>query len=166
MQPALLCDQQEPFVHMKYMDLHGLTCSILKLFGPVDPPPESPAPRENTLADTDAYTSQVLLHLGIPPHVQGYKFLRQAILSTLDTPWVLDNLTHSLYPTVARQFNTSAANTERSIRHAIDMAWTKHGPDVFRKLQPQGDFTQDACPTVREFLAMVTERVRIHLMRR
>lgn len=162
---------QTPFLRMQCMDTDVLTQTLLKLF---DQPAfvqmhdassvfrTVPTP---VSASDEAYISQALLLLGIPPHVLGYKFLRQAILSTLEDESALESMTHRLYPSIALHFGTSVARVERSIRHAIDMAWRKNGADAFLKLCPQGCFLHGEYPTVREFLALVSERVRIWQLR-
>lgn len=166
------------FVHVRSMDLHALTQAVLHIFDETDvfpqrvpsteaAPPDPSAAKAVSSAfcteNVETLISQMLLRLGIPPHVHGYRFLRLAILTALEDETVLDSLTHGLYPIIAAHFNTTATRAERSMRHAIELAWERGNGESFEQLFPRCSFYTDNCPTIRKFLALTVEKARILL---
>ena len=109
--------------------------------------------------------ANLLISLGMPAHLNGYRFIHQAVLMVLDRPDMLYNITCTLYPAVAKQFSTTASRVERSIRHAIYVAWTQGGPEVFNKALENQAFTYADKPTNCEMIALLSERVRYRLGR-
>ena len=109
--------------------------------------------------------ASLLLSLGMPAHLNGYRFIYQAVLAVLDRPDMLSNITCTLYPAVARQFSTTASRVERSIRHAIYVTWTQSGPEIFSKAFESRAFTYADKPTNCEMIALLSERVRYRLGR-
>lgn len=162
---------QTDFVHVRALNLHTLTAAVLRIFDEplvraVHRPPAVRAERlaeAADAADLEGCVSQMLLQLGIPPHVHGYKFLRLAILTALEDASVLDSLTHGLYPIIAQTFDTTPARAERSMRHAIELAWNRGNGTSFEQLFPRCSFYTDNCPTIREFLALTVEKARLSL---
>lgn len=161
------------FVHVRPVDVHALTSAVLRIFEeptscPVHVRPAAEAQPATPPAETDleGCVSQMLLQLGIPPHVHGYKFLRMAILTALEDAHVLDSLTHGLYPIIAERFSTTPARAERSMRHAIELAWDRGNGASFEQLFPRCSFYTDNCPTIREFLALTVEKARLSLKER
>ncbi len=134
--------------------------------GVAAPPPAVEPPRERPMAETaEMLVASLLLSLGMPAHLNGYRFIRQAVLMVLDRPDMLSNITCTLYPAVARQFNTTASRVERSIRHAIYVTWTQGGPEIFNKALESRAFTYADKPTNCEMIALLSERVRYRLGR-
>ena len=131
----------------------------------------APAPviaqtKERPVAESaDMLVANLLISLGMPAHLNGYRFIHQAVLMVLDRPDMLSNITCTLYPAVAKQFSTTASRVERSIRHAIYVAWTQGGPEVFNKALENQAFTYADKPTNCEMIALLSERVRYRLGR-
>jgi len=103
---------------------------------------------------TERMVAEVLFEIGVPPHIKGYKYLREAILAAMDNAQMIDAVTKVLYPHVAKVFGTSANRVERDIRHAIDLAWVRGDREAFRRL-----FNIRRKPTNSELIAMVADKL-------
>ncbi|MDR1615836.1 MAG: sporulation transcription factor Spo0A [Syntrophomonadaceae bacterium] len=106
----------------------------------------------------DEQLFNILLTIGIPAHIKGYHFLREAIKRVIDNPDLINALTKELYPTVALRFNTSATRVERAIRHAIDVAWNKDQIGNINKLLESDVYVQNRKPTNGELIALIADR--------
>jgi two-component system response regulator (stage 0 sporulation protein A) len=123
---------------------------------------------KNTLAPTPEIKNEkhyfeeqlfnILLTIGIPAHIRGYHFLREAIKRVIDNPDLINAITKELYPTVAVRFNTSATKVERAIRHAIDVAWSKEQIGNINKLLKSNVYVQNRKPTNGELIALIADR--------
>lgn len=116
------------------------------------------------LRQVEKYAALSLMKLGIPVHVQGYALLRQAVVYATLRPEALANLGRDLYPAVAERQGVPAGTVERSIRHAIQLTWNRKGPAAFSKLPGNGGYDAGEKPANREFLALLSERIRLKLM--
>lgn len=114
--------------------------------------PQSPTLR-------DVITGQ-LLQLGIPAHMQGYHFIRQALLLVMDRPELMGGVTHQLYPEIARAFHTTPSRVERSIRHAIRITWERGGGEALGVMMDHGVYDRHQKPTNCELIALLAERLR------
>lgn len=158
------------FIRIQSVEVDSLVDAVVALFDQPERPRHRGVRREqrvqgSSVPDVESYVSQILLKLGIQPHLHGYKYMRMAILMALEDASVLENLTHRIYPAIAQEFGSTPARVERTVRHAIELAWTRRGPEAFDRLEPRENYFADGCPTVREFLALVVERVRLQLKR-
>ena len=105
--------------------------------------------------------TDVIHQLGVPAHIKGYHYLREAILSSIEDPELLESVTKLLYPTVAKRFDTTASRVERAIRHAIEIAWDRGNLDT---LNAFFGYTVNTCkgkPTNSEFIALITDKLRL-----
>lgn len=101
----------------------------------------------------------IIHEIGVPAHIKGYQYLREAILITVDDMDVINAVTKVLYPEVAKRFNTTASRVERAIRHAIEVAWDRGDLET---LQKYFGYTVNAVkgkPTNSEFIAMIADRL-------
>lgn len=114
--------------------------------------PAAPQPRE-TAFDREKLLTSILLELGVPAHVRGFKYLRQAILIAFDDPKTMESVTKTLYPSVARRFEAPASYVERGIRHAISIAWEHSDPKALEKYFGH----THGKPTNSEFIAVMCE---------
>lgn len=105
--------------------------------------------------------SKLFLSLGIPPHFKGYYYLRTGITLTLEQPSLISSVTTILYPMIAERYGTTGAKVERSIRHALTVAWNKGRTKAFNKLIGIDTLTENDRPTSSEFIALVTDRLLI-----
>lgn len=105
--------------------------------------------------------TDVIHQLGVPAHIKGYHYLREAILSSIEDPELLESVTKLLHPTVAKRFDTTSSRVERAIRHAIEIAWDRGNLDT---LNAFFGYTVNTCkgkPTNSEFIALITDKLRL-----
>lgn len=92
--------------------------------------------------------TDVIHQLGVPAHIKGYHYLREAILSSIEDPELLESVTKLLYPTVAKRFDTTSSRVERAIRHAIEIAWDRGNLDT---LNAFFGYTVNTCKGADQF---------------
>lgn len=105
--------------------------------------------------------TSVMHGLGIPAHIKGYQFLRTAIIYTINDPEMINYVTKSLYPTVARVHSTTPSRVERAIRHAIEVAWDRGDVDTLTSYFGYTISRQRGKPTNSEFIAMIADNLRM-----
>ncbi len=111
--------------------------------------------------DMEVVVTEVIHQLGVPAHIKGYHYLREAILASLDNKELLESVTKMLYPTVAKKFDTTSSRVERAIRHAIEIAWDRGNLDTLNSFF---GYTVNTCkgkPTNSEFIALITDKLRL-----
>lgn len=111
--------------------------------------------------DLERLVTGILMEIGVPAHLSGYKFIRKALVAVIDRPELFSSLTRVLYPEIANQFDTTASCVERAIRHAISITWDRGGSENYRRLLGRQASTVGDRPTNSEFLAQVSEGVRL-----
>lgn len=116
-------------------------------------------PRRQT--DLKMVVTDIIHQIGIPAHIKGYHYLREAILLSLDDPDMLESVTKQLYPTVAKKFSTTASRVERAIRHAIETAWDRGDLDTIQNLFGYTVSVGKGKPTNSEFIALITDNLRL-----
>jgi len=107
----------------------------------------------------DDRLSNIFLSLGIPAHIKGYQFLREAIKLVIEDPDRINRITKELYPAIARRFNTSSSKVERAIRHAIEVAWSRGRIDTLNRAFGCRVALPDEKPTNGEFIALVADKL-------
>lgn len=125
--------------------------------------------RENVqlLQETKAQESlenqvtDMIHEIGIPAHIKGYHYLREAILMAIDDMDVLNAITKILYPTVAKRYQTTSSRVERAIRHAIEVAWSRGKLDTLEELFGYTVSNGKGKPTNSEFIALVADTIRL-----
>ena len=108
----------------------------------------------------DEQITNLFLTLGIPAHIKGYAYLREAVHMVLSDRSVLSRITKELYPGVARRFDTSASKVERAMRHAIEVAWARGRMDSANRMYGCKLFDAMDKPTNGEFISCVSEKIR------
>lgn len=103
--------------------------------------------------------SNIFITVGIPAHIKGYQFLREAIKIVMDNPQIINHITKKLYPTIAERFDTSASKVERSIRHAIEVAWNRGKIENINALFGLRVYSNNEKPTNGEFIALVADKM-------
>lgn len=104
----------------------------------------------------------ILLHdIGVPAHIRGYQYIREAIKIVFDDLEVLNSITKILYPTIAVRFKTTASRVERAIRHAIEIAWVRGNIETITKIFSYTISYNKAKPTNSEFIAMIADKLRL-----
>ena len=107
----------------------------------------------------DERITNLFLTLGIPAHIKGYQYLREAVRMVLENHDVINRITKELYPGIARKFDTSASKVERAMRHAIEVAWTRGRLDAVNQMYGYRVFAREDKPTNGEFIAMVSDKL-------
>ncbi len=109
----------------------------------------------------DASITSVIHEIGVPAHIKGYLYLREAITMVYHDMELLGSITKVLYPDIAKKFNTTASRVERAIRHAIEVAWSRGNLESISNLFGYTVSHSKAKPTNSEFIAMVADKLRI-----
>ncbi|MEG0873465.1 MAG: sporulation transcription factor Spo0A [Clostridia bacterium] len=99
--------------------------------------------------------------IGVPAHIKGYQYVREAIIMTIKDEEVINAVTKSLYPNLAKLFNTTPSRVERAIRHAIEVAWNRGQIEVHDKIFGYTVNSNKGKPTNSEFIAMIADRLRL-----
>ena len=108
----------------------------------------------------DEQVTNLFLTLGIPAHIKGYQYLREAVLMVAENHDVINRITKELYPGVARRFETSASKVERAMRHAIEVAWSRGRLESVNKLYGCKVFDVMDKPTNGEFISCICEKLK------
>ena len=109
----------------------------------------------------DEKITAVFLSVGIPAHIKGYHYLREAIRMVFNKPELISHITKELYPGIAKRFNTSPSKVERAIRHAIEVSWTRGKIENVNKLFGFNIYGKNEKPTNGEFIALVADKLII-----
>lgn len=105
--------------------------------------------------------TNIIHEIGIPTHIKGYMYLREAIDMVVNNIELLSSVTKELYPSIGKKFNTTASRVERAMRHAIDVAWSKGEIEVINKIFGYTIRNEKGRPTNSEFIAMVADKLRL-----
>jgi len=116
-----------------------------------------------TATDIEIMVTEIIHKLGVPAHIKGYNYLRSAIINSLYDKSLMECVTKLLYPTIAMQFSTTSSRVERSIRHAIELAWGRSGTSEFYSYFGYSASGTKSKPTNSEFIALVTDTLRLQL---
>lgn len=105
--------------------------------------------------------TEILHQIGVPAHIKGYHYLRDSIMMTVEKPEIINGVTKVLYPTVAKQYNTTSSRVERAIRHAIEVAWDRGNVDVLNSYFGYTIHSSRGKPTNSEFIAMIADKLTL-----
>ncbi|MCM1544940.1 MAG: sporulation transcription factor Spo0A [Ruminococcus sp.] len=107
--------------------------------------------------------SDIMRQIGVPAHIKGYQYLRQSIILTVNDPSLMHAVTKVLYPTVAKQNKTTSSRVERAIRHAIEVAWDRGDVDILSSYFGYTIQNTRGKPTNSEFIAMISDKLRLSM---
>lgn len=110
--------------------------------------------------------TNMLHEIGIPAHIKGYHYLRDAIIMAVEDMDVLNAITKILYPTVAKKYQTTSSRVERAIRHAIEVAWSRGKLDTLDELFGYTVSTGKGKPTNSEFIALIADTIQLEYKHR
>ncbi len=113
--------------------------------------------------DLETNITMYIQQLGVPAHIKGYQYIRDAITMVIDDMDTINSITKLLYPTVAKHFGTTASRVERAIRHAIEVAWDRGNPDVLNELFGYTILGSKGKPTNSEFIALIADKIRLDM---
>ena len=105
--------------------------------------------------------TDMIHEIGVPAHIKGYQFLREAIIMSVQEPDMLGSITKVLYPTIARKYQTTSSRVERAIRHAIEVAWNRGRMETLDALFGYTINTGKGKPTNSEFIALIADKIRL-----
>ncbi|ABW19145.1 sporulation transcription factor Spo0A [Alkaliphilus oremlandii] len=109
----------------------------------------------------EAEITNIIHEIGVPAHIKGYLYLREAITMVIENIELLSAVTKELYPSIAKKFNTTSSRVERAIRHAIEVAWSRGKVDTINTLFGYTVNNDRGKPTNSEFIAMVADKLRL-----
>ena len=113
--------------------------------------------------DLELMVTEIILQIGVPAHIKGYHYLREAIMLSVNDSEMIDSVTKLLYPTVAKHFDTTSSRVERAIRHAIEVAWDRGDVDTLNSYFGYTINGVRGKPTNSEFIAMIADKLRLKL---
>lgn len=105
--------------------------------------------------------TEIIHDVGVPAHIKGYQYLREAIIMSVLDMDMLNSVTKVLYPEIAKKYNTTPSRVERAIRHAIEVAWSRGKVDTIEELFGYTVSVGKGKPTNSEFIALITDKIRI-----
>lgn len=113
--------------------------------------------------DLEIMITEIIHQIGVPAHIKGYHYLREAITLSIKNEDVINSITKILYPTVAKKFQTTSSRVERAIRHAIEVAWDRGDLDILNAYFGYTINNNRGKPTNSEFIAMIADKIRLRI---
>lgn len=143
---------------LKPFDFTVLATRIRQLVEGESVPQYTPPVKTRNL---DVAVTNIIHEMGVPAHIKGYQYLREAIKMVVDEVNLLGGVTKELYPMIAQKFVTTPSRVERAIRHAIELAWDRGNTEMMNKFFGYTINLERGKPTNSEFIAMVADKLRI-----
>lgn len=121
--------------------------------------------KDNVVTDPELelMVTEIIHQIGVPAHIKGYHYLREAIILSIKNSEIINSVTKLLYPTVAKKHATTSSRVERAIRHAIEVAWDRGDIDVLNSYFGYTIQNDRGKPTNSEFIAMISDKLRLKL---
>ena len=121
--------------------------------------------KNNCISDSELelMVTEIIHQIGVPAHIKGYHYLREAIMLSIKNSEIINSVTKLLYPTVAKNHSTTSSRVERAIRHAIEVAWDRGDIDVLNSYFGYTIQNDRGKPTNSEFIAMISDKLRLKL---
>ncbi len=113
--------------------------------------------------ELEKYITKIMLDIGVPAHLKGYHYLREAILISGKNLEVVGSVTKLLYPTIAKSFKTTNQKVERAIRNAIEVSWTRGNAETFEELFGYSIQQGRKRPTNSEYIAKIADKMRLDM---
>ena len=117
--------------------------------------------KDRSDATLEADVTNIIHEIGVPAHIKGYQYLRDAIVMSVNDMDMLNSITKVLYPTIAKKYDTTTSRVERAIRHAIEVAWSRGKMDTIDELFGYTINHGKGKPTNSEFIALITDKIRL-----
>ena len=152
------------YYFIKPFDINMMAERIIKLSGWRNETTPLKVAR-NTISDSDLemMITDIIHQIGVPAHIKGYHYLREAIILSIKNTEIINSVTKLLYPTVAKKYSTTSSRVERAIRHAIEVAWDRGDIDVLNGYFGYTIQNERGKPTNSEFIAMISDKLRLKL---
>lgn len=113
------------------------------------------------MQDLEKDVTDMIHEIGVPAHIKGYQYLREAIMMSVEDVEMLGSITKVLYPTIAKKYQTTPSRVERAIRHAIEVAWSRGKMETLDGLFGYTINTGKGKPTNSEFIALIADKIRL-----
>ena len=113
--------------------------------------------------ELEKYITEIMLDIGVPAHLRGYHYLRDAILLSGRDMEVVSSVTKLLYPTIARRFRTTGQKVERAIRNAIEVSWNRGNVETFERVFGYSVLSGRTRPTNSEYIARIADMIRLDI---
>ncbi|MBE6806833.1 MAG: sporulation transcription factor Spo0A [Ruminococcaceae bacterium] len=147
------------YYFLKPFDAGAMSQRILTLCGEhTEPPTGRPVSR-----NLEMQVTEIIHQIGVPAHIKGYQYLRDAILMAIEDGEIINAVTKRLYPAVAKRHGTTSSRVERAIRHAIEVAWDRGDVDTLTAYFGYTIHNERGKPTNSEFIAMIADKFRLQL---
>lgn len=117
----------------------------------------------NSRQDVEIIVTKIFHQIGVPAHIKGYHYLREAIMMAIQDIDIINSVTKQLYPSVAKKYQTTSSRVERAIRHAIEVAWDRGDVDILNSYFGYTIHNSRGKPTNSEFIAMIADKLRLQL---
>ena len=114
---------------------------------------------QKEIKQLDEKISNIFISIGIPAHIKGYQFLREAVKLAVEKPEIIGSITKQLYPTIAERFETSSSKVERGMRHAIEVAWNRGKIENINSLFGLKIYSSNEKPTNGELIALIADKM-------
>lgn len=111
--------------------------------------------------DLEKEVTEMIHEIGVPAHIKGYQYLREAIMMSVEDAEMLSSITKILYPTIAKKYQTTSSRVERAIRHAIEVAWSRGKMETLDSLFGYTISVGKGKPTNSEFIALIADKIRL-----
>ena len=152
------------YYFLKPFDINAMAERIIRLSGwrnEISPV----VVKDNVVTDPELelMVTEIIHQIGVPAHIKGYHYLREAIILSVKNSEIINSVTKLLYPTVAKNHGTTSSRVERAIRHAIEVAWDRGDIDVLNSYFGYTIQNDRGKPTNSEFIAMISDKLRIHI---
>ncbi len=147
------------YYFLKPFDAAAMSQRILTLCGE-HAEPVYPRPGASNL---ELQITEIIHQIGVPAHIKGYQYLRDAILMAVEDGEIINAVTKRLYPAVAKKHGTTSSRVERAIRHAIEVAWDRGDVDTLTAYFGYTIHNERGKPTNSEFIAMISDKFRLQL---
>ena len=121
----------------------------------------TPVPAVRSEPSLESVVTEIIHEIGVPAHIKGYQYLREAIILTIKDMDMINAVTKVLYPEVAKRFNTTPSRVERAIRHAIEVAWDRGDVETLQKFFGYTVSGIKGKPTNSEFIAMIADHLSL-----
>lgn len=144
---------------LKPVDITSL-CERISVFAGIGEPETKPG------FDIEMTVTEIIHQIGVPAHIKGYHYLREAIIMSVEDGEMINAVTKRLYPGIAKKFGTTSSRVERAIRHAIEVAWDRGDVDTLNSYFGYTIHSLRGKPTNSEFVAMISDKVRLMMKRR
>ncbi len=118
---------------------------------------------KNNQENLEALVTNVIHEIGVPAHIKGYQYLREAIMMVIQDIDIINQITKQLYPDIAEKYRTTPSRVERAIRHAIEVAWARGKNDAVESIFGYTVSAAKGKPTNSEFIAMIADKLRLEL---